>query len=267
MNQKNLVFLKLGGSLITDKTQPLTARIEVIKRLAEEIARAMVEAPNLSMVIGHGSGSFGHAIASQYQTQSGGSDQAYWGGFTEVWRAARSLNEIVIQHLSEAGLPVIAFPPSASALAKNGAIVQWDLAGIKQAVAHHLLPVVQGDVIFDTSLCGTIVSTEKVFQHLAGPLKPAKILLAGLDTGVFSNPDQPEEIIPQITPSSFAAVLPALSGARALDVTGGMLSKVELMVSLVQAEPGLKIMIFSGAQPGNLYQALLGQSLGTSITA
>jgi isopentenyl phosphate kinase len=98
-------------------------------------------------------------------------------------------------------------------------------------------------------------------------LKPAKILLAGLDTGVFSNPDQPDEIIPQITPSSFADVLPALSGARALDVTGGMLSKVELMVSLVQAEPGLKIMIFSGAQPGNLYQAILGQALGTSITA
>jgi len=46
-----------------------------------------------------------------------------------------------------------------------------------------------------------------------------------------------------------------------------MLSKVQLMVSLVQAEPGLKIMIFSGAQPGNLYQAILGQALGTSITA
>lgn len=267
MNQNDLVFIKLGGSLITDKTQPLTARIEVIKRLAEEIARAIDASPNLSLLIGHGSGSFGHAIASQYQTQAGGSGQSYWQGFAEVWHAARSLNEIVIQHLAGAGLPVIAFPPSAAAHAKNGAIVRWDLAGIKQAISHHLVPVVQGDVIFDEALGGTIVSTEKVFQYLAGPLKPAKILLAGLDTGVFSDPDQPDQIIPQITPTSFAAVLPALSGARAMDVTGGMLSKVQLMVSLVQADPDLKIMIFSGVHPGNLFQALLGQSLGSSITA
>jgi isopentenyl phosphate kinase len=267
MKQSNLVFIKLGGSLITDKTKPLTARIEVIKRLAEEIARAIDASPNLNLLIGHGSGSFGHAIASQYQTQAGGSGQAYWQGFAEVWRAARTLNEIVIQHLADAGLPVIAFPPSAAAHAKNGSIVRWDLAGIKQAITHHLVPVVQGDVVIDAALGGTIVSTEKVFQYLADPLKPAKILLAGLDTGVFSNPDQPDQIIPQITPSSFAAVLPALSGAQALDVTGGMLSKVQLMIALVQADPGLKIMIFSGAQPGNLYRALQGHSHGTLITA
>ena len=32
-----LVFLKLGGSLITDKDQAYSARIEVIRRAAEEI--------------------------------------------------------------------------------------------------------------------------------------------------------------------------------------------------------------------------------------
>ena len=36
-----LVFVKLGGSVITDKTQPETARPEVIARLAGEIAAAL----------------------------------------------------------------------------------------------------------------------------------------------------------------------------------------------------------------------------------
>ena len=39
----NLVFLKLGGSLITDKTQASTPRIEVIERLVDEIANAKRE--------------------------------------------------------------------------------------------------------------------------------------------------------------------------------------------------------------------------------
>ena len=53
------VFLKLGGSLITDKTQKRTPRREVIRRLADEIATERSENSELHLVIGHGSGSFG----------------------------------------------------------------------------------------------------------------------------------------------------------------------------------------------------------------
>ena len=38
MDQSRLVFLKLGGSLITDKTKPLPP-LDVIARLAEEISQ------------------------------------------------------------------------------------------------------------------------------------------------------------------------------------------------------------------------------------
>ena len=58
----NIQFLKLGGSLITDKSRPQTARLDVLERLASEIAQAYHKHPDLSLVIGHGSGSFGHGI-------------------------------------------------------------------------------------------------------------------------------------------------------------------------------------------------------------
>jgi len=38
---KKLVFLKLGGSLITDKNTPRTARIEVLQRVGIEIKSAL----------------------------------------------------------------------------------------------------------------------------------------------------------------------------------------------------------------------------------
>jgi len=37
---KDLILIKLGGSLITDKTKPFTPRLDVIKRLAKEIHEA-----------------------------------------------------------------------------------------------------------------------------------------------------------------------------------------------------------------------------------
>jgi isopentenyl phosphate kinase len=55
-----LVFLKLGGSLITDKTRPYTPRLDILALLAEQIAAA-----NVRMVLGHGSGSCWHTAAKE----------------------------------------------------------------------------------------------------------------------------------------------------------------------------------------------------------
>jgi len=267
MPLEHLVFLKLGGSLITDKTKPLTPRLELIKSAANEIAQALADKPELHLVIGHGSGSFGHAVASQYQTQDGVHTAQDWHGFAEVWRAARQLNQIMVENLSAAGIPIIAFPPSAGIMAENKRPASWDTMPFITALTHDLVPLVQGDVIFDTQLGGTIFSTEQVFQHLAHTLVPSRILLAGQDHGVYSDPQKPQEIIPHITPANYQQVLPALSGSHAADVTGGMEAKVKLMLSLVKSHPSLTTQIFYGAEPRNIYKALTGEQFGTRITA
>ena len=60
---KPVVLVKLGGSLITRKDRPDTARREVIARLAAEIAEAWPRVAG-SLVLGHGSGSFGQTNGS-----------------------------------------------------------------------------------------------------------------------------------------------------------------------------------------------------------
>jgi isopentenyl phosphate kinase len=64
-----LLLLKLGGSLITDKLKVAHARLAVLERLAGEIGRARASMPQTSMVLGHGSGSFGHVVAARYGTR------------------------------------------------------------------------------------------------------------------------------------------------------------------------------------------------------
>ena len=120
-----LVFLKLGGSLITDKTQAETPRQDVLQGLALEVRQARAEAPELRMVLAHGSGSFGHVAARRHGTRAGVTGQAGWQGFAEVSDAAARLNRIVAGVFLAAQLPVWSVPPSAGGWCADGRLSRW----------------------------------------------------------------------------------------------------------------------------------------------
>ena len=264
--QGKLILLKLGGSLITEKKQPRTLRRETLHRLAEEIAAAIDQRPSMRLVLGNGAGSFAHVSAKQHGTRQGVSTPQQWIGFFEVWRDAAVLNRLVVEALMKAGLPAIALPPSAAIIAHDGQVERWDLGPLEAALNAGLLPVIHGDVIFDSFLGGTILSTEDLFSHLALKLNPDRLLLAGMERGVWQDFPSRTKIISKITPQNFKQLMPAISGSAATDVTGGMQDKVEQCLSLCRALPGMEILIFSGDEPGTLLEVLLGSIHGTLIS-
>jgi isopentenyl phosphate kinase len=262
----DLLFLKLGGSLITDKTRPRTARLDRIARLTLEIKAAKITDRDFKIVIGHGSGSFGHVPAKQYGTRQGVDSDQGWQGFAEVWYEAAALNRIVMDALQNAGLPAIAFPPSAAVTARDGQVTDWNLYPLVSSLDAGLLPVVFGDVVFDQTRGGTILSTEDLFTYLARRLLPRRILLAGIDRGVWEDFPSCTRLVSEINPGNWGGIAAALGDSAATDVTGGMRAKVNLMLDLVQEIPGLEVIIFGGQQTGNLSAALKGEQLGTRLT-
>jgi isopentenyl phosphate kinase len=262
---ERLYFLKLGGSLITDKDRPHTARLQVISRLADEIYAAIQQQPERRVLLGHGSGSFGHVPAKEFATRQGVQTDAQWRGFIEVWRQAREMDDLVIQALHQAGLPAIPFPPSASAISEGGQIVFWNLQPIKDALNAGLLPVIYGDVAFDSRIGGTILSTEDLFTYLADRLEPVRILLAGMERGVWLDYPRCTSLVEEITPGEYPEIFTSLQGSASVDVTGGMLSKVESSLALIRRMPELEVNIFSGEESGNVWRALNGEMLGTII--
>lgn len=260
-----LQFLKLGGSLITDKTHPHTLRSDTLNRLAVEIASACAQRPGLRLLLGHGSGSFGHVPASRYGTHLGVNTPEQWHGFNEVWMEASTLNRLVVEALNAAGLHPMAFPPSAGVIAQAGQVLTWDLAPIRAALQSGLLPVVYGDVVFDVSRGGTILSTEDLFVYLAKELRPQRVLAAGQEAGVWADFPTCSRLVSEITPVNYFALAASLGGSAFTDVTGGMASKVKQLLVLVQAVPGLEALIFSGEMPGAVEQVLLGAGNGTRI--
>lgn len=135
----NLIFIKLGGSLITDKTIPRKADLARIRALAAEIKHIHQSRPNLRMILGHGSGSFGHMEAHKYGTVQGVRSPEEWQGFQKVWSAAHELNQIVLSELLDAGLPVVNFPPSATVTLANHSVTVWNLEPMQACLDHGLI--------------------------------------------------------------------------------------------------------------------------------
>ena len=259
------IFLKLGGSLITDKARPYTPRLEALDNLAIQISAAVQENSDMRLILGHGSGSFGHQAASQFGTRDRVSEPNGWRGFAEVWYQASALNRLVVEALRKAGLRVVTLAPISAVTARDGQVSSWDLVPLKASLANGLLPVVHGDVVFDEVRGGTILSTEDLFAHLARQLHPDRILLAGLEAGVWEDFPTRTHLIRELTPKIFAKQAPGLRLNIGADVTGGMQAKVNEMLKVVKQVPDLEVLIFSGEEPGNIRRALEGENPGTRL--
>ena len=282
---KETIFLKLGGSLITDKDKPYTPRLNKLKDLALEIKTVLDSNPELILILGHGSGSFGHTAAKKYGTRDGAplaptersphflrkwgeteGGKEYWKGFAEVRFQAAELTRYVMQTLLEAGVPSIPFSPSASMVSFNRKVTSHNILAIRKSLAAHLLPVVHGDVAFDEALGGTILSTEDVFAFLAEHLPPTRILLAGIEAGVWEDFPARTRLVKQIQLSDYEKMKAGIGGSASTDVTGGMKAKVEEMFGLIQKNKGLTTQIFSAEENGLLFRALNGENVGTLLS-
>ncbi len=267
MSKPEIVFLKLGGSLITEKAQRETPRVDVLAHACAEIAAALATCPALRLVLGHGSGSYGHFAAERYGIHRGGLRD--WRGYAETAAAAARLDRLVVDACLAAGVPAVALQPSASARTRGGELEELVVWPVAELLARALVPVVHGDVALDETQGSSIVSTEAIFAYLAGSITPARILLAAEVDGVYTADPQREpgaKPLARLTPAAWRAHEQALVGARGVDVTGGMRSKVRRMLDLIERMPGLEVAVFSGLEPGRIERALLGEPGGTLLT-
>lgn len=253
LNQIHLV--KFGGSLITDKTRPETPRLEVIERLAEEVWQRVREA-SVPLVIGHGSGSFGHVAAHDSGIHEGVRDPAQILGVSTTQGQAFRLHQLVVSALRDAGVAAFSVVPSSCLVAQGGQADQVWPEPLLAALELGLVPVVFGDVVMDRSWGASICSTEEVFLALAPALGSRgvfvrRVVWLGATDGIL---DDKGQAIPEIPCSELVAVTGGLEGAAGTDVTGGIRLRLQAAGSL--AQQGIASWIGDGRRPGALLEGL-----------
>lgn len=263
----DLLLLKLGGSLITDKTINEGLRRDELHRIASETARALAAQPaGRAVVLAHGSGSFGHVPAREFETHLGrlsarrGSE--WQRGLALVARAAAKLNGIVLDALVAAGVPAMAFAPR-SVVCRDGRVdAVCDLAAaVRLALQSGVVPLLNGDAVLDSVRACTILPTEAIFAALLADAAfcgaSGWILCAGETDGVLTAAGA---TVRRITRASFGGALDAAltseSRGGAADVSGAMRGKVLWLLDVVERHAAVRALIFNGLVPGNVEQAL-----------
>ena len=250
------IVLKIGGSVITDKNGELSARTEVINRLAEEIALARRE----SLLVVHGGGSFGHPTANRHAIKEGFKLDSQKVGFAETHHVMTVLNGLVMDSLVWHGIPAVSIAPSSCIITEAGRIKSFDDTALKMLLNMGFTPVLYGDVTLDEKLGFTVLSGDQVAAYMAARFDAAKIVF-GVDTdGLFdSDPkmNKNAKLCRHLTLRELKAVQEKLGSPTKLDVTGGMCGKVNELTPAV--EQGIQVEIVNASKPNRVYKALAGE--------
>lgn len=262
---KELILLKIGGGVITDKSVRYGLREDVLSRLAKEIAEGSSKLMDTKMIIGNGAGSFAHWSAAKYKTTEGFVNEESRIGMGWVRHDAVKLNQIVFEQLLLAECPVFSFSPSSLMRVRNGKTEEIFAKAIEDAMDQGVTPLVYGDVMVDEQKGCGVYSTEKVFDELAkyfADKYEVRVIHISAEEGVYKKGQA--SIFSEINATNFEEVKEHLGGCNGVDVSGGMLHKVEECLALTSL--GIVSQIISGMVPGRIRDAILGKKVkGTTI--
>ena len=249
-----MILIKLGGSVITDKTQYRTFNKDTIRRLCEEI-----HASGAETLIVHGAGSFGHVLAKEYSLQNGFSTSDQIPAVARVQYDVRELNLMVINELLNAGIPAMSVPPGSCFVMDDGKLILDDPEVLLSASKIKIMPVLFGDVVFDRRRGFSICSGDQIMEVLCKLYDPDKVVFVSDVDGLFDkdpkkNPDA--ELLTEVT----FDILERVSGKSSVDdVTGGVMAKAESMLRMTSSNRDC--VLVNGSVPGRLHSLLKGDKV------
>jgi isopentenyl phosphate kinase len=223
-------ILKLGGSIITDKSADCAPDRD---RLAS-IASAIADAPSGGIIVIHGAGSCGHPEAKRYHLDKGASAGNTEGIFV-THRAVSSLNDAVVTALREEGVPALGIHPLHTGVADNGRLVGFECRHLEKMLMLGMVPVIHGDVVMDLSKGACIVSGDQLVRYLAVTLGISRVGLATDVPGVLDG----GVVVPKITRKTVPDL--QIGNSSHTDVTGGMRGKIDELLGLADAGIGSDI--------------------------
>ncbi len=242
--------LKIGGSILTDKTRSATARPTEIHRVAKEIASVEEE-----LILVHGAGSFGHIPAKRYGLPGNFNPK----GLRLTHSSVVKLNDLMVKALGKAGAYPMPVHPFSCILLRNGRIENFSLEPLEEMVKDGLLPVLHGDVAMDITQKAGIVSGDQLISHLALALRAEMAAVGTNVDGILISGGA----LKNLTRTDLPFIESEIGDSSGVDVTGGMRGKLQELLDL--ADRGIESVIFNAAKEGNIAAALQGEPVGTKV--
>ena len=258
------IVIKLGGGLITDKTQLKTIRENEIKAVCEVLSD-ILENGN-SVILVHGAGSFGHLEAKKWGLATGYDSEIIEqqrDAVVKVRNDMIELNQYVLDHLEQNGILGISHPPSlwANGLGSN---FHGDVGRFEKNDSG-TIQVTFGDVVdvMDEREFG-ILSGDDLMVRICNEISDIShcIFLLGDTEGIMTKPPNIEgsELIPVWSKNQ------KITGVheKSQDVTGGIFLKTESASKIcLKVE---NVWMLDGRKPERIQELIqTGKTIGTKV--
>ncbi|NVM36872.1 MAG: type 2 isopentenyl-diphosphate Delta-isomerase [Candidatus Lokiarchaeota archaeon] len=255
-NDNEIILLKLGGSLLTDKNTPFSLREEILESCLSQI----IESKKLIVLI-HGGGSFGHPLAKKYQISQGLNvsikDQII--GLSKTHDAMNQFNSIIIKKLLEKGYPAISIQPSSIFIQDFNEINIKSIDPIEKLLDLGIIPVLYGDILLSKDDSFSILSGDHIILKLCESIqnfKISKVIFAIEEDGIFIKDNGDKKLALKLTLNNLANIQLAELDQK-IDVTGGIKGKLEKIEEIVKLN--IPVQIINGIKNKNVLNALINQ--------
>ncbi len=234
-----MILIKLGGSIITNKEKPLSARKKTIENLSKNLRKI-----NEPIIIVHGGGSYGHFWSVKYDMHTKGKKYDL-RGVSIVKNSMIELNKIILDSMLKNKLNPYCLPPT-DFMSGNKPITK-KIKEIEKIAKSGLIPVTFGDALWFGQKKTYILSGDKIMTYLAKILKPRLCIFALNEDGLYSDLKSKKLIY------ELQGERPTISENK-MDVTGGMTRKVKEASKI--AKIGLNVFFVNGNKPERIVKAV-----------
>ena len=234
-----MILIKLGGSIITNKERPLSARKKTIENIAKNLKK--IDEP---LIIVHGGGSYGHYWSVKYDmhTQPRKYDTH---GVSIVKNSMIELNKIILDSLLKNKLNPYCLPPTDFMTGNKP--MSKKIKEIEKIARSGLIPITFGDALWYGQNKTYILSGDKIMTYLSKILRPRLSIFALNEDGLYSDLKSKKLIY------ELKSEKPTIS-ENTMDVTGGMTRKVEEASKI--AKMGISVFFVNGNKPERIVKAV-----------
>jgi len=207
-----MILIKLGGSIITNKDKPLSARKSTIDKITKSLRK--LDEP---FVVVHGGGSFGHYWSVRYDMHTRPARYSQHG-ISVIKNSMISLNKIVLDSFLKNRLNPYCLPPT-DFMNGNRPIIK-KVKEIEKIAKSNLVPITFGDALWYGKKKSYILSGDRIITILAKMIRPRlSIFVLNVD-GVFYDLKTKKLIYEMKGQRLQVSEIP-------MDVTGGMKRKLK----------------------------------------
>ncbi|MDH4214394.1 MAG: isopentenyl phosphate kinase [Candidatus Thorarchaeota archaeon] len=260
--EKELTVIKLGGSLLTDKSRPYEARKSIIAAVAKELKDCKDEGLIQSLVIIHGVGSFGHPPVLQYKLYKGFTGPEQFIPLSKTQSIVNEFRLMITKEFQEAGLPVNLLHPSSMLVAEKMRVTKTSFEPLKGWMTLGMIPILGGDLLYDKTMGFSIGSGDELAIILARDLRAKRLIFAMDELGVYDEDPKKNphaKLLTEIDINDLDRVMEGLEQLGKVDASGAMKGKLSY-ISVVKdlIEDGLETTLISMMKYGNLKALLKG---------